>query len=107
MMKRLLLFVVCFGMILPAMAGAQELPRKGERLDLKRCIAIALSRHPAVQAAAGTIRAGDSRIGQARSGYYPQLNGSAGYSRTDPMSSPPQNQPYDSYSSSISLNQNL
>lgn len=106
-MKRLLLFVVCFGMILPAIAGAQELPRKGEKLDLQRCIAIALSQHPAVQAAAGTIRTGESRIGQARSGYYPQLNGSAGYSRTDPMSSPPQNQPYDSYSSSISVNQNL
>jgi outer membrane protein TolC len=108
-MKRLLLFVVCFGVcfgsILPAGAGAEELIRKGETLDLQRCIAIALSGHPAIQAAAGTLRAGDSRIGQARSGYYPQLNGSAGYSRTDPTTSA--GQVYDSYSSSVSLSQNL
>jgi outer membrane protein TolC len=107
-MKRLFLFLVCFGVcfgsILPARAGAEELIRKGETLDLQRCIAIALSRHPVIQAAAGTIRAGDSRIGQARSGYYPQLNGSTGYSRTNPTSA---GQVYDSYSSSVSLSQNL
>jgi len=113
-MKKLCLFLVCFwvclevcfGSILPAGAGAEELIRKGETLDLQRCIAIALSRHPGIQAAAGTLRAGDSRIGQARSGYYPQLNGSAGYSRTDPTSTSA-GQVYDSYSSSVSLSQNL
>ena len=111
-MKRLLLFLICFGVcfwvcfgsILTAGAGAAEPIRKGEMLDLQRCIAIALSRHPGIQAAAGTLRAGDSRIGQARSGYYPQLNGSAGYSRMDPTST---GQVYDSYSSSVSLSQNL
>ncbi|MCX5824453.1 MAG: TolC family protein [Deltaproteobacteria bacterium] len=111
-MKRLLLFVVCFwvcvGSILPAGLGAEELVRKGETLDLQRCIAIALSGHPGMQAAIGTIRAGDSRIGQARSGYYPQLNGSAGYSRTNPTTSiGSAGQAYDSYSSSVSLSQNL
>ena len=116
-MKRLFLFLVCFGVcfgsILPARAGAEEPIRKGETLDLQRCIAIALSRHPVIQAAAGTIRAGDSRIGQARSGYYPQLNGSAGYSRTNPTTSARTDpttsagQAYDSYSSSVSLSQNL
>ena len=119
-MKRLLLFLVyfgvcfgvCFGSLLPA-AGAEELIRKGEMLDLQRCIAIALSRHPSIQAAAGTLRAGESRIGQARSGYYPQLNGSVGYSRTDPTTSARTDpttsagQAYDSYSSSVSLSQNL
>jgi outer membrane protein len=112
-MKRSLLFLVCFGVcfgsLLPA-AGAVEPIRKGETLDLKSCIAIALSRHPGIQAAAGTLRAGDSRIGQARSAYYPQLNGSAGYSRTDPTSasvSASAGQIYDSYSSSVSLSQNL
>lgn len=107
-MKKLFPFVVyfgvCFGSLLPA-AGAEELVRPGEMLDLQRCIAIAMDRHPAIQAASGTLRAGDSRIGQARSGYYPQLNGSAGYSRTDPTTS--KGQIYDSYSSSVSLSQNL
>jgi outer membrane protein len=105
-MKRLLLFlVVCFGLILPAGAGAQESIRTGETLDLQHCIAIAFSQHPAIQAAAGTIRAGDSRIGQARSGYYPQVAGSAGYSRTDPTTSG--SDVYNSYSSSVALSQNL
>ncbi|PIV06974.1 MAG: TolC family protein [Syntrophobacterales bacterium CG03_land_8_20_14_0_80_58_14] len=107
-MKKFLLFLVCFGVclgsLLPA-ADAEELIRKGETLDLQRCIAITMERHPGIQAAAGTLRAGDSRIGQARSGYYPQLNGSAGYSRTDPTTSA--GQVYDSYSSSVSLSQNL
>jgi outer membrane protein len=108
-MKRLLLFIVCFwvclGFILPAGVRAEELIRTGEMLDLQRCIAIALARHPSIQAASGTIRAGDSRIGQARSGYYPQVTGSAGYSRTDPTTSA--SPIYDSYSSSVSLSQNL
>ena len=108
-MKRLLLLVVCFGIcfgrILPAMAGAEEPPHPGERLDLQRCIAIALSAHPVILAATGTIRTGDSRIGQARSGYYPQVSGSAGYSRQDPTT--PRAEVFNSYSSSISLSQNL
>jgi outer membrane protein len=107
-MKKFLLFLVCFGVcfwsLLPV-AGAEDPVRKGDVLDLQRCIAIAMERHPGIQAAAGTLRAGDSRIGQARSGYYPQLNGSAGYTRTDPTVSA--GQAYDSYSSSVSLSQNL
>ena len=103
-MKKFLLFLVCFWSLLPA-AGAEDPVRKGDVLDLRRCIAIAMERHPGIQAAAGTIRAGESRIGQARSGYYPQLNGSAGYSRTDPTASA--GQVYDSYSSSLALSQNL
>ncbi len=114
-MKRTLLFLVCFWLLLPAVVGAEDLIRKGETLDLQRCIAIALERHPSIQAAAGTVTAGESRVGQARSGFYPQLNGSAGYSRTDPTSSSAisvsslssAGQAYDSYSSGISLNQNI
>ena len=111
-MKRRLLFLVCFWLLLPAVVGAEDLIRKGETLDLQRCIAIALERHPSIQAAAGTVTAGESRVGQARSGFYPQLNGSAGYSRTDPTSasvttSTTAGQSYNNYSSGISLSQNL
>jgi outer membrane protein TolC len=104
-------------LLLPVVAGAEDLIRKGETLDLQRCIAIALERHPSIQAAAGTVTAGESRVGQARSGFYPQLNGSAGYSRTDPINTSgfsrtdstgtSTGQDYSSYSSSISLSQNL
>ena len=107
-MRRLLLFLVCVGFCLGAMrstAVAEGPVRKGEMLDLDRCIAIALSRHPDIQAAQGSLRAGDSRIGQARSGYYPQVNGSVGYSRTDPTTRGAQ--VYNSYSSRLYLSQNL
>jgi outer membrane protein len=108
-MKQRLLFLICFWLILPAAVGAADLIRKGDTLDLQRCIAIAMERHPSIQAAAGTIMAGESRVGQARSGFYPQLGGVAGYSRTDPnaTSSTFTRQVYDSYSSSISLSQNI
>jgi len=107
-MRRLLLFLVCVGICLGTLrpaAFAEGPVRKGEILDLDRCIAIALSRHPDIQAAQGSLRAGDSRIGQARSGYYPQVNGSVGYSRTDPMTRG--TQVYNLYSSRLSLSQNL
>ena len=109
-MKQRLLFLVCFWWVLPAAVGAEEMIRKGETLDLQRCIAIAMEKHPSIQAAAGTIIAGESKIGQARSGFYPQLSGSAGYSRTDPTSNSSisaAGQAYDSYSSGISLSQSL
>jgi TolC family type I secretion outer membrane protein len=108
-MKRRLLFLVCLWLLLPAAVGAEELVKKGQTLDLQRCIVIALEKHPRIQAAASTIMAGESRVGQARSGYYPQLSGSAGYSRTDPTSTSALSaaQVYDSYSSSLSLSQNL
>ena len=79
------MILVCFWLFAPSAAAAEEPIGKGETLDLQRCLAIALERHPSILAAAGTIRAGDSRVGQARSGYYPQISGSAGYNRTDPM----------------------
>ena len=41
-MKKWLLFLVCFGLLLPAAVGAEDLIRKGETLDLQRCIDIAL-----------------------------------------------------------------
>jgi outer membrane protein len=108
-MKQRLWFLVCCWLILPAAVGAEEMIRKGETLDLQRCIAIAMEKHPTIQAAAGTIMVGESKVGQARSGFYPQLSGSAGYSRTDPTttSAISAGQAYDSYSSSISLSQNL
>jgi outer membrane protein len=108
-MIRNFLSLVYFLLILPAAVGAEGLIRKGETLDLQRCITIAMVKHPSIQAAAGTIIAGESRIGQARSGFYPQVSGSAGYSRTDPNATSASfvRQVYDSYSSSISLSQNL
>jgi outer membrane protein len=105
-MKRKLLLFVFVGLLLPMAVGAEDLIGRGETLDLQRCIAIALERHPTIRAAAGTLVAGESKVGQARSGFYPQLNGSASYSRMDPANTTV-GQVYDSYSSSVSLSQTL
>jgi outer membrane protein len=110
-MQRVALFFMMFWMLQPAAAGAVGPIAKGETLDLSRCVAIALERHPSILAAAGTLKAGESKIGQARSGYYPQVNGSTGYSRTEPISDSSRGtvggDVFDSYSSSVSLSQNL
>jgi hypothetical protein len=82
-MKKIILLPILLLFILPPIAGAQELIKKGETLELQRCVEIALKKHPGIQAAASTLKAGESRVGQAKAGYYPQVSGSASYSRTD------------------------
>lgn len=42
---------------------------------LDECVAIALENHPSIGAADSDVEAGRARIGQARSGYLPQLSG--------------------------------
>jgi outer membrane protein TolC len=109
-MKRVLLILIFTLGLLPA-ARAQEPITGGETLTLERCIAIALARHPSLQAAAGTVSAGEGKIGQASAAQYPQLNGSVSYSRTDPMSPASGRTPApsasSSYTTNLSLSQNL
>ncbi len=86
-MKWFLPFIVFFIISVPFEAGAQEIIKKGESLNLERCIEIALKMQPNILAATGTVRATESRIGQAESNYYPQVNWSSSYSRNKPASS--------------------
>jgi outer membrane protein TolC len=51
--------------------------------DLAAVIAAALTNHPAVKQADAEARAAASRLGQAESGYYPQVAGLAGWSLAD------------------------
>ncbi len=112
-LRRFVFIIVGFCLLAPSAGAAEELIGKGETLDLQRCLMIALERHPSLLAAAGTLRAGDSRVGQARSGYYPQVSGSVGYNRADPISTSAGpggtvgGVVYDSYSSTLLLSQNL
>jgi len=89
---------------IPCCAAAEELVSKGERLNLDKCIDIALKKHPQVIAAASTLEVNKSKVGQAQSGYYPQINWSAGMSRN---ASPLITNQYNQYSHSLSLNQNI
>ncbi|HMK50588.1 MAG TPA: TolC family protein [Thermodesulfovibrionales bacterium] len=71
----------------PFRASADEMIKKDESLNVERCVEIALKMQPSIVAAAGTMRATESRIGQAESNYYPQVNWQSSYSRIKPASS--------------------
>jgi outer membrane protein TolC len=65
-------------------AHAEHIITKGELLTLERSVEIALRQHPNVLAAKGTIDVDRARKGQAESGYYPQIDASASYTRFQP-----------------------
>ena len=86
---------------------AAEPISKGDILTLERCVQIALKNHPAIHAAQSGILQAESRIGQARSGYYPQVNLQSGYSRVGPAPTALRSDPYNYYSNSLHLNQTI
>jgi TolC family type I secretion outer membrane protein len=90
-------------------AHAEEKAAPGATWDLARCVAFALERHPSILGAAGNLKASESRVGQARAGYYPQLSASAGYNRNAPggTTSGAGGTIYDSYSTGVSVNQTV
>jgi outer membrane protein TolC len=104
-LKAAMVFIILM-LVLPPFAEAKDPIGKGETLGLKQCIEIALENHPSILASTNILRAGESRVGQAKSGRYPQVAGSAGYSRTDSVFTPA-GAISNSYSSSVFLNQNL
>lgn len=106
---QLIAFLPMLIVFLPLLAGAEgTVIQKGERLNLKRCIETALLYHPVIQAARSTIRIGESRIGQARANYYPQVNWQTEYSRTHPATSRVVEQKtYNDYRINVGLNQML
>lgn len=88
----------------PAEAGGAI--RAGETLTVDRCVAIALTNHPTVVAGAHTVRAVSSRVGQARSAWYPQITASSGYSKYS-LVSDPSNTVLDQYTTNAALTQTL
>lgn len=96
-------------LFVPATADPEESIRPGETMDLKRCIAIALERHPSILGAAGGLKASESRVGQARAGYYPQVSASAEYDRSSVggTSSRAAGTIYDNYATGVSVSQTL
>jgi outer membrane protein len=60
---------------------------QGQVLSLDAAVDLALKNQPTIAAGRYTVRASEARIEEARSPYYPQLSGSASYSRVSPASS--------------------
>ena len=95
------------------MAQAQGPIKMNDQIDLRQAIQIALRYHPSIAAASGTVRVNESRIGQARSNYYPQVNWQSNYSKIYPSGSSTaairsmDGNTYDLYSSNLNLTQNI
>jgi outer membrane protein len=103
--------------LMPSEGRAEDLIKKGEVLNLNRCIDIALKMQPTIMAAASTVHATESRVGQAKSNYYPQIDWSSSYDRIRPASgsssggsigsSGGTNDAFDRYSTGFTLSQLL
>ncbi|MBI5741078.1 MAG: TolC family protein [Nitrospirae bacterium] len=113
-MTRTILTIIL--LIMPFTSAAEEIIKKGEVLDLVRCIEVAMAKQPGIIAAAGTVKVNESRVGQAASNYYPQIDWSSGYSRlsrasdtsrASTFSSADDSGSADQYTSSVSLRQNI
>ena len=52
-------------------------------LSLKDAVRLALDKHPSIEAAGAGVRAAETRIREARSGYLPKLNYTESWQRSD------------------------
>jgi len=75
-------------------------------LTLDQCIGNALKNHPAILAASGTLNVNQSKVGQVRSGYYPQISASGGLTEYT-SASDASHARQDQYSASLTLTQNI
>lgn len=85
---------------------------KDEILTLSRCIEIALGKNPTIVAAVNTVDVSRSRVGEARSGYYPQISASGAYTKIKPVpgssgSGFGDTQPFNETTGSVTLNQTI
>lgn len=112
-MQKLIPIVLLFTLIIPFKAGADEIIKKDESLNLERCIEIALKKHPNIIAALSTVDISQSKIGQARANYYPQISWSSGYSKFNALVGSrgevavTTDRTFDDYTSSFNLSQNI
>lgn len=85
---------------------------KDEALTLSRCIEIALRKNPTIVAAMYGVDVNRSRVGEARSNYYPQISATGAYDRTKSSaltssSSLAGTAPVNEYSGTAALNQTI
>lgn len=100
MQKHCFMFVL-FILLIHSMASAGN---TAALYTIDECIALALKNNPAVAASLQTVKAGESRVGQAKADYYPSLALTAGYQKVGPVS-PAGISPdaYDQYSTGVNL----
>jgi len=111
MKKIQFLITVMICLLIPLAAGGEEKIAPAAPLNLRQCIDMALKNHPDITAAFHTVRIGDSRIGQAQSNYYPQVDFQTDYDRSRPYASRNSratgSSTVDQYAGRVGLNQNI
>lgn len=112
MMKWLSCLIMILCLLLVSSDTRAENPiNKGERLGIRRCIDLAIANHPSINAARNTIRVNESRIGQAKANYYPQISAQTGYNRISPSSGSTTSLisrgDFDQYEGNLNLSQNI
>jgi outer membrane protein len=108
-MKKNIILIIIFSLLLSLTAEAANAENIAT-YNLEQCVAIALEKHPSLKASTGAIRANESKAGQAKANYYPQINLSASYQRigpASPSSLSSSTDPYSQYSTSIDLGMTL
>jgi len=107
MNKKIIITVLVISILFSPGVGAAETILKDDVLTIEKCLDIALKNHPSINAAGGAVRQSESRIGQARSGYYPRIELQSTYSRIGPADTSLRSAPYNYYSNTLGLNQTL
>jgi outer membrane protein len=107
MQKKIVLMMI-LSLLLPVTAKAENTAGVAAAYNLEQCIVIALEKHPSIKASAGSIKASESKVGQVKANYYPQVSLSTGYQRVGPSSSYSGSaDPYNQYSASVDLGMTL
>ncbi len=107
-MFKKIIYASIFVLFIARNVFAAELIAPGDVLNLERCINIALQNHPSINAASSTVRVSESKIGQARANYFPQITFESGYQRVGPASlTSVRADPYNQYTNTLNLSQNL
>ncbi|MCX5849672.1 MAG: TolC family protein [Deltaproteobacteria bacterium] len=107
-MQKKIILIMIFMLLLPSTTRAVEPAAGAAAYNLEQCISIALEKHPSLRASVGAIKASESKVGQARANYYPQLNLSTSYQRIGPTSPPGSTlDSYDKYSTDVNVGMTL
>lgn len=110
-MQRIMIFVSLLLLLSANPALTAEPIQSGETLTLERCLEMAVQQHPNIRGATGAVEVSRSRVEQAKSPYYPQVDGVASYNRL--TSALPTSQagvsdvPVDQYATGVTVKQLL
>lgn len=96
--------IIILLLMLSQAARAADPATPAPAYNLEQCIAVALKKHPSIKESAGGIKVSESKVGQAKANYYPQINLSSNYQRIGPASSyNGSTDSYNQYSTSVDL----